>query len=128
MHLSEAPSEFTLSERCAPPEEGRPRVLRGNDRLGSQGVLSGFSWVLMSTHGFSWVLMGSHGFSVGSHGFSVGTQTVHFWVLRGSSGRHPPSGGRGSTALVGEHGRVSNRLVWTCSNNEHFNLVSEVGE
>ena len=36
--------------------------------------------------------MGSHGFSVGSHGFSVGTQTVHFWVLRGFSGRHPPSG------------------------------------
>ena len=40
------------------PEGGRPRVLRRNDRLGSQGVLSGFSWVLS---GFSWVLMGSQG-------------------------------------------------------------------
>ena len=40
------------------PEEGRPRVLMGNDRLGSQGVLSGFSLALMSTHGFSWVLSG----------------------------------------------------------------------
>ena len=50
------------------PEGGRPRVLRRNDRLGSQGVLSGFSWVLM---GSQWVLMGSHGFSWGSQ-----------WVLR----------------------------------------------
>ena len=69
-------------------EEGRPRVLRGNDRLGSQWVLSGFSWVLMSTHGFS----------VGSHGFSwvlMGSQ----WVLRlcifgfsgGSQAGTPPS-------------------------------------
>ena len=48
-------------------EGGRPRVLRRNDRLGSQGVLSGFSWVLMGTHGFS----------VGTHGFS--------WVLSGYS-------------------------------------------
>ena len=71
-------------------EEGRSRVLRGNDRLGSQGVLSGFSWVLMSTHGFS----------VGSHGFSVGTQTVHFWVLRGFSGRHHPSVDSAQQALV----------------------------
>ena len=77
------------------PEGRCPRVLRRNDRLGSQWVLSGFSWVLMGTHGFS---VGSHGFSwvlsgfsVGSHGFSVGTQTVHFWVLRGFSGRHPLS-------------------------------------
>ena len=72
-------------------EGGRPRVLRRNDRLGSQGVLSGFSWVLM---GSQWVLMGSHGFSGvlrGLRGFSVGTQTVHFWVLRWFSGRHPPS-------------------------------------
>ena len=56
-----------------------PQVLRGNGRLGSQEVLSGFSWVLMSTHGFSWVLSG---FSVGSRwvlrlcifGFSGGSQ------------------------------------------------------
>ena len=48
--------------------------------MGFQEVLNGFSWVLM---GSQWVLMGSHG-------FSVGTQTVHFWVLRGSSGRHLP--------------------------------------
>ena len=48
-------------------EEGRPRVHRGNDRLGSRGVLNGFSWVLMSTHGIS----------VGFHGFS--------WVLSGYS-------------------------------------------
>ena len=39
-------------------EGGRPRVLRRNDRLGSQEVLSGFSWVLM---GSQWVLMGSQG-------------------------------------------------------------------
>ena len=31
-------------------EEGRPRVLRRNDRLGSQGVLSGFS---VGSHGYS---------------------------------------------------------------------------
>ena len=55
--------------------------------MGSQGVLSGFSWVLMSTHGFSvgsqWVLMCSHG-------FSVGTQIVHFGVLRGVLRQAPP--------------------------------------
>ena len=46
-----------------------------------------------SDHGFnhSWVLMGSQWVLMSSHGFSVGTQTVHFWVLRGFSGRHPPS-------------------------------------
>ena len=72
-------------------EEGRPRVLKGNDRLGSQGVLSGFSWVLIGTNGFSWVLMGSQWVLVCSRGFSVGTQTVHCWVLRRFSGRHHPS-------------------------------------
>ena len=39
-------------------------------------VLRGFS---VGSHGYSWVLSG----------FSVGSQTVHFWVLRGFSGRHP---------------------------------------
>ena len=63
-------------------EEGRPRVLRRNDRLGSQGVLSGFSWVLMGTHGYSWVLSGYSWVLMGSQwvlrlcifGFSGGSQ------------------------------------------------------
>ena len=60
-------------------EGGRPRVLRRNDWLGSQGVLSGFTWVLTSTHGFSWVLMGDSDCAfLGSRG--------------GLSGRHPSSG------------------------------------
>ena len=57
-------------------------------------VLRGFSvcsqWVLMATHEYSWVLMGSQWVLMSSHGFSVGTQAVHFGVLRGFSGRHPP--------------------------------------
>ena len=51
-------------------------------------VLRGFS---VGSHGYSWVLMGSQWVLMGSHGFSVGTQTVHFWVLRRFSGRHPSS-------------------------------------
>ena len=60
----------------------------------------GSQWVLMGTHGYSWVLMGSQWVLMGSHGFSVGTQTVHFWVLRGFSGRPLPSALKISTCTV----------------------------
>ena len=61
----------------------------------------------MGTHENSWVLMDSQWVLVGSHGFSVGTRTVHFWVLRGFSGRHPPSDELQITGMINSNTQFS---------------------
>ena len=92
---------------CDPPtnqRRGAPEFSGEMINWVLMGFLGGSQWVLMGTHENSWVLMGSHGFSVGSQwvlsGFSVGSQTVHFWVLRWFSGRHPSSEDIGFSELI----------------------------